>query len=86
MTALPNLFDCVNPAIDEIIMAYHTLKEQTETLGLKVKDLTDSRSQKQAVSLALIAEDVSRTAFQIQELAAAVHRGASKRLELENRI
>lgn len=85
MTALPNLYDCIDPAISEVVQARNVLVEQMARLEAKLKDFTESRAQRQTASLALAAEDVSRTAFQIQELAASIHRGIAKRMNLEAR-
>lgn len=83
---LPDLYACIDPAIAEIVEARNSLVEQMARLERMVRDLTASRSQKQAASLALVADDAARTAHQIYELAAAVHRGIAKRLALESRI
>ena len=83
---LPDLYTCIDPAIAEIVQARNSLVEQMARLELRLQDLTASRSQKQAVAVALAAEDVARTSGQIQQLAAAIHRGVAKRLNLENRV
>ena len=81
----PDLFVATDYAVNEMIDARNKLTEQMARLDVKMRDLTESRSQKQAASLALAAEDVAKTADQIMQLAAAVHRGVAKRLQLEPR-
>lgn len=86
MSEQPNLFACIEPATNEIVMAWNKMADQWEHLEFVLRDLTEARTQKQAVSVALAAEDVAKTALQIQELASAIHRGVAKRLELEARL
>jgi hypothetical protein len=84
--AQPDLYQCIDPAISEIIEARNILADHMARLELKLQDLRSSRMQKQAASLALAAEDVARTAHQISELASAIHRGIAKRLNLGSRV
>lgn len=82
----PDLYACIDPAITEILVARNTIIEQMARLDAKIREVTEARSMKQAASLALAAEDAAKTAHQISELAAAVHRGVAKRLALEARV
>jgi hypothetical protein len=84
--SLPDLYACIDPAIAEIVEARNGLVDHVARLELKLQDLRASRSQKQAASLALAAEDIARTAHQIQGLAESIHRGIAKRLKLEARV
>jgi uncharacterized caspase-like protein len=83
---LPDLFDCIDPAIAEAIIARNALVEQMAMLEFRLTELTQCRAQRQAVSLSLSAEALASTAFQIREMALTVHRSIAKRLNLEVRI
>jgi len=69
---LPDIYACTDWSIPELIEARDTLADHFAWLNIKLNDLRASRSQKQAASLALAAEDVARTAHQIHELAVEI--------------
>jgi hypothetical protein len=83
---LPDLYHCIDPAISEITIARNGMLEQMAVLELHLRDLRLLRTQKQAASLALAAEQIARTSGQIKMLAEAIHRGIAKTLALESRI
>jgi hypothetical protein len=82
----PELYNCIDPALGEIIEARNGMIDQMKRLEEKLADLIALRTQKQAASLALAAEDVVKTSKQIASLAEGVHKGIAKRLKLESRI
>lgn len=83
---LPDLFKAIDPAIAESIIARNKLIEQVAMLERQLSELTKNRVHKQAVSLSLAAEELAKTAFQVREMALAIHRGIARRLDLEVRI
>lgn len=86
MSEQPDLHQCVGDAVNEISAASAALSGFMENMQKRVADLVECQEHKQSVALALCAEDVAKTAFQIRELAEAVHRGLAKRLNLEKRL
>lgn len=74
--ALPDLYACIDPAIQEIA-------EARVRLDAAVTDLMCARDGQQNVTMGEVAANIAAKAWQIHELASAVHRGIAKRLELE---
>ena len=74
--ALPDLYACIDPALQEIA-------EARARLDAAVTDLMFARDNRQNVTMGELAANIAAKAWQIHELASSVHRGIAKRLELE---